>query len=558
MYQQFFGLNEQPFSIAVNPRYLFMSARHRDALAHLLYGVGSGGGFILLTGEVGTGKTTLNRCLLEQMPEHTDIAIVLNPALSAVELLATVCDEFGIDYPSGTDSLKVLTDSLHQFLLSNHRADRRTVLMIDEAQHLGFDVLEQIRLLTNLETDEKKLLQIILTGQPELASMLSRPELRQLNQRITARFDLTPLDRAETRTYVQHRLNIAGNRDDRAIFSDSALREIYRLSGGVPRLINLLCDRAMMGAYGRQQDRVSAGLIREAAAEVLGSAAVGHSDGRSGRGHRWGLILAAVVIVSGLAAFFTGSRYLELADQTELPVSDPQDSAEVVAKPTLAESGSFNSPLASIDQTSRPWLLKVEDAESALWQLWSSEALQVPLCRAAVGSGMQCERLSADTWDEVIKPNRPAILALKRESGFAAATVLLSISDVSATLWTGSTVCDASLTALASAWRGQALYLWRAPKGWIGPVGEGDSGSVVSEIVDAFAALDDLPAPPLDTYTPALAERVRQFQRLAGLEVDGVMDAATWQLLSDRLGRGFTLEKANRLALNKSGGAACR
>jgi murein L,D-transpeptidase YcbB/YkuD len=175
-----------------------------------------------------------------------------------------------------------------------------------------------------------------------------------------------------------------------------------------------------------------------------------------------------------------------------------------------------------------------------------------------VGNGLQCERLVAETWDEVIKPNRPAILALKQESGFAAASVLLSISDVSATLWTGSAVCDASLTALASAWRGQALYLWRAPKGWIGPVGEGDSGSVVSEIVDAFAALDDLPAPPLDTYTPALAERVRQFQRLAGLEVDGVMDAATWQLLSDRLGRGFTLEKATRLALNKSGDAACR
>ena len=317
MYQQFFGLNEQPFSIAVNPRYLFMSARHRDALAHLLYGVGSGGGFILLTGEVGTGKTTLNRCLLEQMPEHTDIAIVLNPALSAVELLATVCDEFEIDYPSGTDSLKVLTDSLHQFLLSNHRADRRTVLMIDEAQHLGFDVLEQIRLLTNLETDEKKLLQIILTGQPELASMLSRPELRQLNQRITARFDLTPLDRAETRTYVQHRLNIAGNRDDRVIFSVSAVREIYRLSGGVPRLINLLCDRAMMGAYGRQQDQVSAGLIREAAAEVWGSAPAGH--GRSGRGGRWAWILAAVVALSGLAAFVTGSRYLQVADRAEVP-----------------------------------------------------------------------------------------------------------------------------------------------------------------------------------------------------------------------------------------------
>ena len=559
MYQQFFGLNEQPFSIAVNPRYLFMSDRHRDALAHLLYGVGSGSGFILLTGEVGTGKTTLNRCLLEQMPERTDIAIVLNPALSAVELLATVCDEFEIDYPSGTDSLKVLTDSLHQFLLSNHSADRRTVLMIDEAQHLGFDVLEQIRLLTNLETDEKKLLQIILTGQPELASMLSRPELRQLNQRITARFNLTPLDHAETRTYVQHRLNIAGNRHDRAIFSVSALREIYRLSGGVPRLINLLCDRAMLGAYGRQQDMVSAGLIREAAAEALGSAAAGHGDGRAGREGRWKLILATlVVIVGGLSAFVMGSRYLGLADHSQFPVLEPQGSQEAVVMPMPAESGSFESPPVPIDQTSQPWLLKVEDAESALWQLWSGEALQEPLCQAAVSNGLQCERLSAETWDEVIKPNRPAILALKRESGFAAATVLLSISDASATLWTGSAVCDASLTALASAWRGQALYLWQSPKGRIGPVGEGDSGSVVSEIVDAFAELDNLPAPPLDTYTPALAERVREFQRLEGLEVDGIMDTETWQLLSDRLGRGFTLEKASRLALNKSRGTECR
>ena len=265
MYQQYFGLAEAPFSIAVNPRYLFMSARHRDALAHLLYGVGSGGGFILLTGEVGTGKTTLNRCLLEQLPNNTDIAIVLNPALSAVELLATVCDELEIDYPSGTDSLKVLTDALHQFLLRNHQADRRTVLMIDEAQHLGFEVLEQIRLLTNLETDEKKLLQIILTGQPELASMLARPELRQLNQRITARFDLTPLDEQETRTYVRHRLQVAGANDGREIFSGAALRQIYRLSAGVPRVINLLCVRAMMGAYGRDQAVVSPNLVAEAA-----------------------------------------------------------------------------------------------------------------------------------------------------------------------------------------------------------------------------------------------------------------------------------------------------
>ena len=245
MYHQYFGLAEPPFSIAVNPRYLFMSGQHRDALAHLLYGVGGGGGFILLTGEVGTGKTTLNRCLLEQLPKDTDIAIILNPALSAVELLATACDELAIEYPKGTASLKVLTDALHQFLLSNYSADRKTVLMIDEAQHLNFDVLEQIRLLTNLETDERKLLQIILIGQPEAAAMLARPELRQLNQRITARFNLTALNFDETVVYIRHRLQIAGLSDNRSVFSDAALREVYRLTEGIPRLINLVCDRAM-------------------------------------------------------------------------------------------------------------------------------------------------------------------------------------------------------------------------------------------------------------------------------------------------------------------------
>lgn len=173
MYHKHFGLNDAPFSISVNPRYLFMSQRHRDALAHLLYGVGGGGGFILLTGEVGTGKTTVNRCLLEQLPDTTDLAIILNPALSALELLATACDELDIDYPKQTESLKALTDALHQFLLANFEKGRKTVLMIDEAQHLDFDVLEQIRLLTNLETNEEKLLQIILIGQPELTEKLA-------------------------------------------------------------------------------------------------------------------------------------------------------------------------------------------------------------------------------------------------------------------------------------------------------------------------------------------------------------------------------------------------
>src|SRR6056300_336665 len=253
MYHHYFGLSDAPFSIAVNPRYLFMSARHRDALAHLLYGVGSGGGFILLTGEVGTGKTTINRCLLDQLPDNTDLAIVLNPALSAVELLATVCDEFEIEYPRDTLSLKRLTDALHGFLLNNHAAGRRSVLMIDEAQHLDFDVLEQIRLLTNLETNDEKLLQIILIGQPELTDKLARPELRQLNQRITARYNLQPLNLDETGAYIRHRLEVAGLKGDRKLFEQAAVKQIHALTRGIPRLINVLCDRALLGAFGRKK-----------------------------------------------------------------------------------------------------------------------------------------------------------------------------------------------------------------------------------------------------------------------------------------------------------------
>ncbi|MDP5071240.1 MAG: AAA family ATPase, partial [Congregibacter sp.] len=208
MYYQYFGLNEAPFSIAVNPRYLYMSPRHRDALAHLLYGVGAGGGFILLTGEVGTGKTTINRCLIEQLPDNADIAMVLNPALDSRDMLATVCEELHIQFADPRPGLKELTDSLHRFLLDNHGKGRKTVLMIDEAQQLDFDVLEQIRLLTNLETSDEKLLHIILIGQPELAAKLARPELRQLNQRITARFDLQALSPPETAAYIRHRLQV--------------------------------------------------------------------------------------------------------------------------------------------------------------------------------------------------------------------------------------------------------------------------------------------------------------------------------------------------------------
>ncbi|MBV8784311.1 MAG: AAA family ATPase, partial [Gammaproteobacteria bacterium] len=269
MYLSFFGLTEKPFAITPDPRYLYLSERHAEALAHLLYGINEAGGFMQLTGEVGTGKTTIVRSLLAQTPKNAEIALILNPKMTAPEFLLTICEELGIGVPDDAlASRKDLVDILNQVLLRAHGAGKRVVLVVDEAQNLSPDVLEQVRLLTNLETNTQKLLQIILIGQPELRELLSRNELRQLAQRITGRYHLSPLSREEAAAYVRHRLRVAGATSD--IFSNAALGEVFRLSQGVPRVINVISDRALLAAYTRDEHRVSAALVRQAAAEVFG------------------------------------------------------------------------------------------------------------------------------------------------------------------------------------------------------------------------------------------------------------------------------------------------
>ncbi|WP_462150768.1 ExeA family protein [Pseudoalteromonas xiamenensis] len=269
MYLGYFGLSEKPFSIAPNPEYLFLSERHKEALAHLQYGLGDAGGFVLLTGEVGTGKTTITRTLLSSLPENTEVAFILNPTLSAHELLESICDELTIPVEKGA-TLKQLTDSIKAKLLANHAAGGHTMLIIDEAQHLAPEVLEQLRLLTNLETDHKKLLQIVLVGQPELQQLLQRTELRQLAQRITARYHLLPLTQVQVFDYIQHRLHKAGC--NKALFEPMAVELMYELTAGIPRLINLLADRCLLGAFSQHQMVVSKAIVKQAAEEALPTA----------------------------------------------------------------------------------------------------------------------------------------------------------------------------------------------------------------------------------------------------------------------------------------------
>src|SRR5580698_7790302 len=269
MYRAFFGLNEKPFAITPDPRYLFLSERHAEALAHLLYGITEAGGFIQLTGEVGTGKTTVVRSLLAQTPQHAEIALILNPRMTAPEFLLTICEELGIGVQdAATGSLKDLVDILSQYLLRAHSGGKRVVLVVDEAQNLAPEVLEQVRLLTNLETNTQKLLQIILIGQPELRELLDRTELRQLAQRITGRYHLEPLSQEETRGYVRHRLRVAGAGEE--IFTASALTAVHRVAAGIPRVINVTCDRALLGAYTQETRKVTPSLVRRAAGEVYG------------------------------------------------------------------------------------------------------------------------------------------------------------------------------------------------------------------------------------------------------------------------------------------------
>ena len=337
MFTDYFGFNENPFSIAPNPRYLYMSKMHQEALAHLVYGTTSKGCIVLLTGEIGTGKTTISRYFLEKLPRSTDIAVITNPKLTSNELLASVCDEFQISIKKQEPSSKDYIDSLNDFLLKAYSANRQAVLVIDEAQNLDLDVLEMLRLLTNLETNQQKLLKIILLGQSELASILSRPDLEQINQRITSRYHLKGLKREDVDAYIAHRIMVAGGGRS-TFFTRRAVNEIYSASRGIPRLINSLCDHALLGAYSDNKERVDKKIAKKAAAEIFGT----HFLSRTFRPRSRLILTTAILAILLFFGFWLGSTLLRdpspgVSRQDQLQEISGQGQASQDEKPPMAE-----------------------------------------------------------------------------------------------------------------------------------------------------------------------------------------------------------------------------
>src|SRR5450830_767888 len=513
MYTHYFQLKQSPFSIAPDPRYLFMSERHREALAHLLYGIGSGGGFVLLTGEIGAGKTTVCRCFMEQIPENCKLGYIFNPKLSVEELLLSVCDEFGIALPpqgAGAVSVKTYVDAINAYLLASHAQGRNNVLIIDEAQNLSAEVLEQLRLLTNLETSERKLLQIILIGQPELRGMLARPELEQLAQRVIARYHLGSLSAEETASYIRHRLAVAGS-TAQTPFAPRLMAQIHALSHGVPRRINLLCDRALLGAYVENQPQVTRQILRRAAEEVFAE----EGKPAAGRGLRWphvaGGVLAGALVTAALAWHFM-----------------PRPSA-VAAVPAVATSVPAASAALAAASTSAP--ASMPDRNAVLRQLaalWGEQLPAGDACQAGARAGLRCLH-SRGGIAELRVLDTPAMLALRDGEGREQLALLTRLQGETATLMLDGKQQSLPLAQLAQRSDGSFTTFWRAPRGWRDEVPPGARGADVDWLAQRLAQQRGLPAPaanlPLDAE---MQGQLRAFQQSQNLRADGLAGPKTY------------------------------
>jgi general secretion pathway protein A len=547
MYLRFFGLNEKPFAITPDPRYLYLSERPAEALAHLLYGINESGGFIQLTGEVGTGKTTVVRTLLSRVPHHADVAVILNPRVTPVEFLLTICEELGLGIADPDQgSVKQMVDALNRRLLAAHAEGRRIIVIVDEAQNLSAEVLEQVRLLTNLETPTQKLLQIILIGQPELRELLDRTDLRQLAQRITGRYHLEPLSREETRGYVRHRLRVAGAAEE--IFTPAALGEIHRLSAGIPRVINVTCDRALLGAYTQETRKVTPSLVRQAAAEVYGrrflpawlgwfAAALGLA-GLAGIAV-FGWLLWQRQVYPLHAAIKPGNAVLA-PGQAALPARTVAGGAAAPGPAAAPPAPTAPGPAAASINT----LLAANSANTGdaaafrrLLALWGTAmGDDKDPCGQAAKAGLSCLE-QRGSWAQVRALNRPAILTLTDDHGQRHRVVLSALDDRFATLNLGEHNERVPVDEVSRDWFGEFTVVWKPKTARTRLLTVGMKGDEVRWLRRSLNALQGAASDPEhgDVYDEELAIAVQNFQREHRLTVDGIAGVQTQLVLDTAL-----------------------
>ncbi|SUI60560.1 ExeA family protein [Shewanella morhuae] len=530
MYKAFYGLSDNPFSIAPNPHYLFLSDRHREALAHLTYGLGETGGFVLLTGEVGTGKTTVSRCLLGQLPDNTDTAFILNPSLTELELLATLCDELKISY-GDNPTLKQLIDHLSRFLLANHSKGRNTVLIIDEAQHLRPEVLEQLRLLTNLETDTKKLLQVILIGQPELQLLLKRQELRQLAQRITARYHLLPLNEDEIGLYVLHRLQVAGRFEP--LFTGKAIKVLQKYSGGIPRLINLLCERALMAGYAQSRVPIDHHMVRQAAAEVLGEIEPTQHK------YLWPTVTTIVLLMAfGVSYWLLTDKPVNaatsLVSQPKLAPSgaNPQELSTTAAAHEVAHPINLSSiePQQTLVASPNQRLLNdainqsrnIDTAFAGLFSVWGKVPYKgLTACQSAVEQELACYQQQGN-WMSLTRLNYPAVVYLvdDHQQDFYGAVIAIDGEQLLMQLGEQQLWID-------KAWFNQHFsgtfeILWQAPNLPMMDISQKSSPGQLQWLENALAHVSNRNARRVNQFDVTLENDLKAFQSQHGLKADGI------------------------------------
>jgi len=547
MYAQFFGLHQEPFSIAPDPRYLFMSRRHREALAHLLYGVRGGGGFVLLTGEIGAGKTTVCRCFLEQIPKRCNVAYIFNPKLTVEELLKSICAEFRIPYEHpgpGAPTVKDYVDVLNEYLLRTHAVGQNNVLIIDEAQNLSADVLEQLRLLTNLETNERKLLQIVLIGQPELRTMLAKPELQQLAQRVIARYHLDALSETETLRYVRHRLNVAGL--SRGVpFDRAALKRIYAFSHGVPRRINLLCDRALLGAYASGKALVDAQTVELAAREVLDQP--DYNAARRSKYER--LATLGFGVAAGAALVGAVALALDRADRNAAPpataVAGTISTAAAKASGAAATTAPADTPAASPRAETPAFDLaagfnSLTGAEKDSWRelakAWDVAVGDGDPCQVPRKQSVHCFRGSNSTLALIRQLDRPVVLTLRDSNNRTAYVYLTGLSNQNATFRIAGSAKSVPLVSLADYWRGEFGTYWRVPPDYTGTITD-SKGPTARWLALQLASARGDPRPIAGRLDDAsLKAGIHAFQLTQGLPSDGVAGPITLMQLNRVIG----------------------